>query len=149
MMRSALRHSNSLGSFRWGGSNGIRRDIRVRPKMSFAEFEALPVGFVALQEFVDKNFNDSDRLALAEIRQRKAVAALQAGNLKTPGLLRMSKGLSQVQLATAMGTSQSAIARLESGAERPAFEKIVKLRAALGVSFDDLMEALNNVPLEG
>ncbi len=53
---------------------------------------------------------------------------------------RAHSGLSQEQLAQRMGTSQSAIARLESGRGRPSTTTLSKLAAATGtklkVSFE-------------
>jgi ribosome-binding protein aMBF1 (putative translation factor) len=53
---------------------------------------------------------------------------------------RAHAGLSQAELAERMGTSQSAIARLESGRSRPSTSTLHKLAAATGtrlkVSFE-------------
>ena len=45
---------------------------------------------------------------------------------------RVSAGLSQAELAIRMNTSQSAIARLESGRSRPSVRTLEKLAAATG-----------------
>ena len=47
--------------------------------------------------------------------------------------IREDKGLSQVELAKAMGTTQSAIARLEAGGTSPTLPTLRKLANALGV----------------
>jgi transcriptional regulator with XRE-family HTH domain len=46
--------------------------------------------------------------------------------------LRTEAGLTQAELAHRMGTTQSAIARMESGGTRPTLETLEKLAAAVG-----------------
>ena len=45
---------------------------------------------------------------------------------------RCRKGLSQAQVAKRMGTTQSVIARLESGAQMPSMKTVQRYAAALG-----------------
>jgi len=49
---------------------------------------------------------------------------------------RLAAGLSQSQLAERIGTSQAAIARMEAGTYQPRVETLLKLAAALGVTFE-------------
>jgi len=46
--------------------------------------------------------------------------------------LRTEAGLTQVELAERMGTTQSAIARVEGGGARPTLETLEKLAGAVG-----------------
>jgi transcriptional regulator with XRE-family HTH domain len=46
--------------------------------------------------------------------------------------LRVEAGLTQAELAQRMGTTQSAIARMEGGGARPTLETLEKLAAAVG-----------------
>ena len=46
--------------------------------------------------------------------------------------MRLKAGLSQQQLATRLGTTQSAVARLESGTTQPRLETVEKLAETLG-----------------
>lgn len=46
--------------------------------------------------------------------------------------LRTDAGLTQAQLGTRMGTTQSAVARMEGGGTRPSLETLEKLAAAVG-----------------
>lgn len=48
---------------------------------------------------------------------------------------RLAAGLSQKQLAERIGTSQSAVARMEAGAYRPRVETLLRLAEALRVTF--------------
>lgn len=49
---------------------------------------------------------------------------------------RLSAGLTQAEVAEAIGTKQSAIARLESGESNPTLDMMVRLASALSVSFE-------------
>jgi len=48
---------------------------------------------------------------------------------------RLAAGLTQRQLAEKMGTTQSAIARLESGMQTPTLDTLCRLAAVLNVDF--------------
>ena len=48
---------------------------------------------------------------------------------------RLAAGLTQKELAERMETTQSAIARLESGGQMPTLDTLFKLATALGVDF--------------
>lgn len=48
---------------------------------------------------------------------------------------RKKQGFTQRELATKIGTKQSAIARLESGNSNPSFDFLVKVTTALGTNF--------------
>jgi ribosome-binding protein aMBF1 (putative translation factor) len=48
---------------------------------------------------------------------------------------RLSAGLTQAQLAIQMGTTQSAVARLESGRSLPTIDTLCRLADILGISF--------------
>lgn len=54
---------------------------------------------------------------------------------------RARAGLTQVELAERMGTSQSAIARLESGTSRPSVATLEKLAKATGSKLRIALEA--------
>ena len=45
--------------------------------------------------------------------------------------LRLARGLTQAQLADALGTKQPAVARLESGSYRPSLATLVKISQVL------------------
>ncbi len=55
--------------------------------------------------------------------------------------LRESNGLSQRQLAERMQTTQSVIARLESGGTKPSLTTLERVAAALGTSVDIRLRA--------
>ncbi len=49
---------------------------------------------------------------------------------------RRRKGLTQAQLAQLAGTTQSAIARLESGRTSPSFDDVLRLLRLMGMDLD-------------
>jgi transcriptional regulator with XRE-family HTH domain len=53
---------------------------------------------------------------------------------------RVQAGLSQVELAKKMGTSQSSIARLESGRVRPSLSTLIRLAKATGTALHISLE---------
>jgi ribosome-binding protein aMBF1 (putative translation factor) len=69
---------------------------------------------------------------------REARAAQRAGFEFRRALIgaRLASGLTQAELAERIGTTQSAIARLESGGAKPSFDMLGRLAAALHVSFE-------------
>lgn len=52
--------------------------------------------------------------------------------------LRLSRGYSQQQLANALGTSQSHIAKIEAGLVSIQWETGVRIAGALGITLDEL-----------
>lgn len=48
---------------------------------------------------------------------------------------RIAAGLTQKQLADKLGTTQSAVARLESGTQMPTLDTLYRLAVVLGVDF--------------
>ena len=45
---------------------------------------------------------------------------------------RLEKGITQIELARMIGTQRSNICRLESGAQNPSIDTLLKISAALG-----------------
>ncbi len=77
----------------------------------------------------------------------EAARALMADELTETDLnpiarIRLKKGYSQTTLATKLGTSQSHIARIESGKVKMLFETAIKMSVALSVSLDELRPAI-------
>ena len=54
--------------------------------------------------------------------------------------IRKAKGLSQIEVANAIGMTQAYVSGLESGKKSPSFETLVKLARALDCTLDDLVE---------
>lgn len=81
--------------------------------------------YVGKRKERDVEFRQAWEESGAELAFRKAVIAA-----------RLAAGLSQKQLAGRIGTSQSAVARMENGGYRPRVETLLKLANALHVMFE-------------
>lgn len=55
--------------------------------------------------------------------------------------LRQAKGLSQMELAAALGVTQVAISHYELGLKKPPFKNLCKLSELLDVAIDDLIHS--------
>ena len=62
---------------------------------------------------------------------------------------RLEQGISQAELARRVGTQRSNICRLESGAQNPTLDMILKIASALGkdvsLLLDDKEEPMSNI----
>ncbi|EKF49503.1 XRE family transcriptional regulator [Thermosipho africanus H17ap60334] len=56
--------------------------------------------------------------------------------------LRVKKGLNQTELAKLVGVAQRTISAYEIGQARPSLDVIIKLAKVLGVSVEEIYEAL-------
>jgi transcriptional regulator with XRE-family HTH domain len=80
--------------------------------------------YVAEREIRDPAFREARERLRPMYEYRRAIIAA-----------RLAAGLSQKELAVKMGTTQSAVARLESGSRLPSVETLYKLAQALIISF--------------
>jgi len=105
------------------------------------KFEA-PSNHTAINDLVGTwSKNEQRRAALEQARQWVA-DSFHGEDGDTVRTLRLRKGWSQTQLATALGTSQSHVARIERGTENLAIETCRRLCVALGINMNTLDEAL-------
>jgi DNA-binding transcriptional regulator YiaG len=85
--------------------------------------------------------NPKRAAAIARARARAAaVQEREAGS--SLATLRLKAGLSQTQLATAMGTQQPNVARWERNPGNIEFATMKKLAAALGLATEDVLRVL-------
>jgi len=82
--------------------------------------------------------------------KKRAVAARKALVIEqsdfkpvTLATLRLQKGLTQQELATSIGTSQSHIAKIEANDLKVYFNTAIKISDALGITLDQLRECLD------
>lgn len=81
--------------------------------------------FIAEQVDTDPEFREAWEASRPQYEFRKAVVSA-----------RLASGLTQRELADRVGTTQSAISRLEAGDGFPRMEMLFKLARALNVSFE-------------
>jgi DNA-binding transcriptional regulator YiaG len=104
---------------------------------------APPKGFSRLRSLLDRR--TADVSVQNDVRSaRKAMAEEQviARGYERLADLRLSKGLSQLELANLVGTSQPRLSQWENAKDKPGYENIVALAAALEVDFNRLHKAL-------
>lgn len=101
----------------------------------------LPEGFVSLDSVVDGFEADAaGRKAMTEARQFIG-AELYKDQVPRLATYRLEKGWSQKRLADELGTSQSYIARLETGRSDPQMSTVRRICLALGISLDEFARA--------
>lgn len=94
----------------------------------------LPEGTLTIGDYIEKQEQVPDRSAAIEAAREWAsnsTAGYSKNNLRT---LRLQKSFSQARLATAAGTTQSHIARIESGKCDVQVGTIVRVASALGIA---------------
>ena len=80
---------------------------------------------------------------LATARKKLADRLIGKGAVRSLKALRLATGVSQSQLGSKIGTSQSRIARLEAGIEEPGLKTLRKLAKALGTDINTLADAFD------
>ncbi len=104
--------------------------------------EPVPSGYKSIDEIVGKfESNPALQQELLDARRWIADTAL-AGKPVTLRTLRLRKGLSQAQLAVAIGTLQPHIARIERGQADPQLGTCRRIARALDVDLNTLDQAL-------
>jgi transcriptional regulator with XRE-family HTH domain len=90
----------------------------------------------------DISFAEWETERMQDPEFRAAALRLEPGH--QVARLRISRGLTQAELAERISTTQSAIARLESGRKDPSLSYLRKVLGALGYGF-----VLHTEPLDG
>lgn len=129
--------SGSWANRSFGGRSKMRSPVVRFPRAEFRHFDALPEGFLLLSQI------SGDQALAPEPEKLGHARAELVSERRVTGLarLRLLRGMSQLDLANAVGTSQPRLSTWEKGTEKPGFENLKKLRAILDVSYDELIEA--------
>lgn len=105
----------------------------------------VPEGAELLDSFLESFVARADIAPhMHAVRRELARNFADGGAPVTLRALRLSKGLSQKELAGALGTSQAAVSEYESRHRKPAEDMIRSLARVLEVDFNTLMDALAN-----
>ncbi|MBL8446727.1 MAG: helix-turn-helix transcriptional regulator [Zoogloeaceae bacterium] len=88
---------------------------------------------VSLDALLDSFGQDSELQAAMSEARREMAATVYADEVESLSALRLRAGLSQAQLAARMNTSQSYVARVESGTTDPGTDTVSRMAEALGV----------------
>jgi plasmid maintenance system antidote protein VapI len=87
--------------------------------------------FVSIDDVVAEHANDPARQAALKEARRWLVETFHNGEIDSLRALRLSKGMSQSELATKIGSTQAHIARIEAGANVQV-DTLLRLAEALG-----------------
>jgi DNA-binding XRE family transcriptional regulator len=107
-------------------------------RADFFQHPPIASGFSLLNDLLSELADDP---AVIEARRELGQEIADSGDAPSLTVLRLKKGLSQKQLADAIGTSQAAVSRLEAGEQEPRLTTLRKLAAALEVDLDTLAGA--------
>lgn len=119
------------------------RPAQVIPFIAPAPAEApIPPGYKTIDEIVAKFERDPAMKEKLRSARRWVVDTLLAGKPLSLRTLRLRKGLSQAQLAEAIGTQQPHIARIERGQADPQLDTCRRIARTLGVDLNTLGQAL-------
>lgn len=128
-----------------GSATCVRSQGSIVVHVDLSDAAPVPAGAQLLVDFLDEFEADpaiARELPGARRRHADELIARQPG---VTGLkeLRLKAGLSQAELAAALGSSQSRVSQIEAGHQKPGYENIVGLARILGVDYNGLMEALS------
>jgi DNA-binding XRE family transcriptional regulator len=121
------------------------RPLPVLSVVASGEVEAsVPPGYRTIDSIVSDL--ERDPKWREELKHARAWVAdtVLAGKPRTLRMLRLQRGMSQAQLAEAIGTQQPHIARIESGRADLRLDTCRRLAAALGVDLNALDQALQS-----
>lgn len=122
-------------------SQGNNRPIEITAIDPIAR--PLPAGFLDINTFLSQFDEDVEfNKTMPEARKwvQETYYSREPNSLRS---LRLSKGLSQVQLATMIGTQQSRLSRIENGKEEPGLTTLKKLAQALDVDLNTIGNAIS------
>jgi ribosome-binding protein aMBF1 (putative translation factor) len=102
----------------------------------------VPDGFVDIDDVAAEFDADPNMAPLMEQARRDLAQRFYADQRSLAGL-RLQRGWSQARLASEAQTSQSHIARIESGEKDARLDTIMRLARCLNVSVGDLAEILS------
>lgn len=104
--------------------------------------KAKPDGYKSISEIVDRWEKDESRREALKKARTRIKNKFYGEDGETVRTIRLSKGLSQEQLATLIGTSQPHIAKIERGTQNVLIDTCRRLCEVLGIDMNRLNEAL-------
>lgn len=116
------------------------------PNVFFAEFgekrPKAPAGALDIDDLIAEFEQDSGAAAAIQAGRQWVADEFYKDEPTSIRALRLKKGLSQAQLASAIGTSQSHVARIERGTEDLRASTIARLAAPLGLQPEELFKLI-------
>lgn len=134
-------------TFELGANSHVRTQAKSCPVFVFSTFQprpAIPEKGLSIEAFVDRWATDPVRRgALATARGRLARKTGRQDEISLRAL-RLRAGLSQSDVARAISTSQSHIARIEGGTLEPTMDTCRRLARVLDVDLNTIDQALQS-----
>lgn len=133
--------SSFLSGFALSGIDSVQEDCDIESvdSLEFVDVES---------EIARREATDVGRAKMADAR-RWARHALYPSSFRSIKILRMEKGLSQKQLADALGTDQAAISRWENAPSNLQASTIKKLALVFGISSADMWAVAESMLEDG
>lgn len=110
-----------------------QRGVVIEFDLSQLKEEILPASFVGIDALVEKSEKDALRRQALEDARRWIANKFYGDEKDTLRVFRLQKGLSQARLASIIGTTQSHVARIESGRCDVQVGTLVRMAKALGL----------------
>jgi DNA-binding XRE family transcriptional regulator len=135
----------------WDGKSPRRQSRRqawviTSSSSTVSEYNLVPDGFLSLDNFLSLVVDTEVESLLPQARKSLRISRMEThGGKERLADIRLEVGLSQLELARKLNTSQPRLSLWESGKERPSFECLQKLKESLGTDYNRLMESLENV----
>lgn len=104
----------------------------------------VPQGAMLLEDFLDEFDAQADVQEVLPQARQEVGLELADGKALQLKHLRLAKGLSQKDLAVAIGSTQGKISMIEARKQKPGEDTLRALSDVLEVDFNTLMEALAN-----
>jgi len=112
-------------------------------KFDYFEFDsAKTVKGISVESLLD-DVDDAFLGKVANARKRLSQDLEKVSDVPSLKKLRLAAGLSQKELADAIGSKQPYVSRLEREGGNPSAARVRQLSAALSVAYNDVLEALN------
>lgn len=113
----------------------------------FVEFDRsadipLPKGYVSITDRIAKSERDARKSEALEKARKELAVQYYSNQPQSVTTMRLQRGWSQRRLAEEIRTSQSHVARIESGTEDLRMSTVRKLAAAFGISVADMIGIL-------
>lgn len=136
----SLEESSLIGALSESATATSSNNVIYR-EFNIAKPDTLP-NTSSLDDLIDEFEADPDMAQRMAQARHKLAETLYADEPDTFSALRLAAGLSQTQLAERADTTQSHIARIESGKTDPSTDMVVRIANALGVDAGRTFDAI-------
>lgn len=145
-MKSPSEFFKPIMSFETSASENIQQTQPVSFKLfqidASRPAQVIPKKFKSISELTTKFANSPERIAALEFARKSVIGDLYQEDGNTVKTYRLKQGISQAQLAEAIGTSQPHIARIERGTENITLDTCRRIAGVLKIDLNTLDDAI-------